>query len=264
LFLNLYSVLDTVSAGIQDTFEEVSAMEAMGTISGGAIVVKKLQAGTTISNAGVPVIGSTVASSDFGMVEPMTVDTILTAGNAGVGVDTTGTIAATGMTDDNDTLISVALNPDLLIRAKMSNGATADTALAINPAGAADATGADTGVTTLDDSAIWGYDGANKGQLRCTDTTTGDVALNFTSAIAATDNFLIAAGYPFKTLAAASPWPELTTSLTQIDSTTVNNDTDNFVIYDMQLGTEDDDGANNSFYLLVAYQHVLGSFGTSA
>jgi len=240
-------------------------MEAMGTIAGGAIVVKKYQAGTTISAAGTPLIGSTISSSDLGSVEPMTTTTALTAGNAGLALDTTGTVAATGITDTNDILVSVAINPDLIIRCKMCNGATEDTALTLYPTNAADATGAlASNVTTLDDSIFWGYDGGNKGEYRCADDAAGSAAINFPNAIASGDNFLYASGFPCKTLAAASPYITLTTALTQADATTADNDNDNFVIYDVQLGTEDDDGANNSFYLLVQYQHIFGSWGTSA
>jgi hypothetical protein len=240
-------------------------MEAMGTIGGGAIVVKKYQAGTTISAAGTPLIGSTIATTDFASVEPMTTSTALTAGNVGIGLDTTGTVAATGITDTNDILVSVAVNPDLIIRCKMSNGGTADTALTLYPTTAADATGVTaTGITNLDDSVCWGYDGGNKGEYRCMNDAAGSTAINFPNAIGSGDNFLYASGFPCKTLAAASPWPDLTSSLTQMDATSATNDADNFHLFDLELGTIDNDGANNSFYILIQNYHVFGSTGSSA
>jgi len=237
-------------------------MEAMGTISGGAIVVKKYQAGTTISNAGVPLLGSLAAATDLASVEPMSTSTALVTGNAGLGLDTTGTIAATGITDSNDLLVSCAVNPDLIYRCKMNNGATADTALAIQSTTSADATGVTAnGVTSLAQGILWGYDGANKGHVRRTDDAAGSVAINFANAIASGDRFLYANSYPCAfTAAALGNGPDLTTSLTQGDASTANpGDNDTFIVFDVQLGTEDDDGASNSFWNFVANQHIFGS-----
>ena len=240
-------------------------MEAMGTIGGGAIVVKKYQAGTTISVAGIPIIGSTVSTTDLGSVEPMATDAALTAGNVGIGLDTTGTVAATGITDTNDILVSVAVNPDLIVKAKMSGSGTADTDLTTYATSAADATGATaTGITTLDDSIFWGYDGGNKGEYRCADDASGSAAINFPNAIGSGDQFLYATGFPCKTLATASPFLVLTSNLAQVDATTADADNDNFHIFDVILGTEDDNGESNSFYLLVQNYHVFGSTASSA
>jgi len=237
-------------------------MEAMGTIGGGAIVVKKYQAGTTISTAGIPLIGSLTSATDYASVEPMTTSTALVNGNVGIGLDTTGTITQTTTADSNDLLISVAVNPDLIIRCKMNNGATEDTALTLYPTSAADATGVTTtGTTSLDQGVQWGYDGANKGHYRRMNDAAGSTAINFANAVAQGDNFLFANGYPACLVAASlSNGPNLTTALTQGDaSTACPGDNDTFIVFDMQLGTEDDDGANNSFWHFVANQHVFGS-----
>lgn len=240
-------------------------MEAMGTIGGGALVVKKYQASSTVAASGIPMISTTVSSTDIASVLSMTTNTAMTtAANVGLGLDTTGTVAATGITDTNDILVSVAVNPDLIYRCKMSGGSTADTALSLAATTSADSTGANAnGVTTLDDSVIWGYDGGNKGEYRVADNTTGSVAINFPNAIGNGDQFLIATGFPCKAGAAASPFLQLTSSLTQADATTADADNDNFSIFDLQLGTEDDNGESNSFYLLIANRHLFGSMALS-
>ncbi len=239
-------------------------MEAMGTISGGAIVVKKYQAGTTITRAGVPLIGSLTSATDLASVEPMTTSTALVNGNVGLGIDVTGTVAATTTADSNDLLISCAVNPDLIIRCKMNNGTTEDTALTLFPTSAADATGVTTtGTTSLDQGVQWGYDGANKGHFRRMNDASGSTAINFANAIASGDNFLFAGGFPCCYVAASlSNGPNLTTNLTQGDASTATpGDNDSFQIFDLQLGTEDDDGQNNSFWHFIAQQHVFGSSG---
>jgi hypothetical protein len=60
--------------------------------------------------------------------------------------------------------------------------------------------------------------------------------------------------------ASLSNGPDLTSDLTQGDaSTACPGDNDTFIVFDLQLGTEDDDGANNSFWHFVQNQHVFGN-----
>ena len=172
-------------------------MEAMGTIGGGALVVKKYQASATQSTAGVFLVAADQVSTHLSSVAIATAgNSAVTLGTVGVGTDTTGTIGATG-TADADLFISVVVNPDALIRVKMTNGATEDTALAIQATTSASATGVNAnGVTALKEGMIWGYDGANKGVYRRCDVTSGSVTINFPNAIATGDRFLHANSYP--------------------------------------------------------------------
>jgi len=237
-------------------------MEAMGTIGGGAIVVKKYQASATMSTAGVFVLAADQVSSDLASVKPGTASTALLTGSVGVSLDTSGTIGATGTTDAAS-VVSVTVNPDLIIRVKMSNGATADTALSIQPTTAASSTGVTaTGVTTEDEGIVWGYDGANKGIYRRCDDAAGSVTINFPNAIASGDNFLSANSPPcVASIAGLGNGPNLTTDFTQADATTtVPADNDTLQCFDVQLGTEDDDGANNSFWHFVQKQSIFGGY----
>jgi len=242
-------------------------MEALGTISGGAIVVKKYQASATMSTAGVFVLGGDQVSSDLSSVKVGTTSTDLTTGSVGISLDTTGTVAATGMTSNADLLVSCAVNPDLIIRAKMSAGQTADTAMTVGETTAASAGGTvATGVTTIDEGMIWGYNGANKGLYRRLDDTAGSVTINFPNAIASGDKFISANSYPAcSTAASLNLGPDLTTSFTQADALTVVPGTnDTFIVFDVELGTEDNDGENNSFYHFIQNQSIFGCTQTSA
>ena len=241
-------------------------MEAMGTISGGAIVVKKYQAGATLSTAGVLLLGGDQVSGNLSSVSIGTTSTALLTGTAGVSLDTTGTIAITG-TADADLFVSVAVNPDLIIRLKMTNGGTEDTALTIGTCNVTDTTGvAAAGVTTLKEGLLWGYDGGNKSFYRRADDTSGGVTINFPNTITSGDRFLHANSYPgVSTAAGLSNGPDLSALITQGDAATANpGQNDTFMVFDVQLGDEDDDGANNSFWHVVQNQNIFGSSQTSA
>jgi len=241
-------------------------MEILGTFSGGAPVMKRYLVGESFSSAGIPAISTTVGSTanHGGWVKPIEAAGVaLLQGNVGLAVDT-ATYAAV-VTETTDSIVTVAVNPDLIIRAKMTNGATEDTALTITTTTAASATGITlTGYTSVDGEAVWGYDGANKGILRKFDDTSGGVDVSFPNAIANGDRFLHCSGGPCVTLVAANPFVDVSTALTQMDAETVaDNAADTFIILDLQTGTEDDDGANNSFYHVVQNRHIFGSSALS-
>jgi hypothetical protein len=233
----------------------------MSTLSGGSgsFVKKTYIASATISAGGIPVIGSNDGSTDIGDVKLMAATgTALTTGSVGIAIDTTGTISATAT---SDVLVSVIVNPDLIIRAKMSGGPTEDTAMTIITTSSASSDGTTlNGFTSVDGRAVWGYDGANKGVRRQFDDASGGVGLRFPNAIGSSDRFLQAAGSPCMAVVAALVYPDITTNLTQMDSlTAASNNNHGWQIFDMQLGTEDNDGANNSFYHVVQNQHLFGA-----
>ncbi len=58
----------------------------------------------------------------------------------------------------------------------------------------------------------------------------------------------------------AEPYPDLSALSTQLDvDTTPTGDADNVNIFEIQKGTEDDDGANNSFWMFTFNQHAFGA-----
>ena len=238
-------------------------MEVRGFISGGGPVIKRYQAGTTLSTAGIPVTGSITAATDLASVEPIGASAAAQA-LVGITLDTTGTVAATGITDSADLLVSVVVNPDAIIRAKMSSSATSNTALATTATTAADATGVTaTGTTTITQGAVFGYTGANAGELRRADDTAGSVSINFPKAIANGDTFLAIHGFPCCALASSNMFFDLTTDLTQVLAQTSVTDTDNFVCIDLEMNDASEDGINNSYYHLIANDHLFGSISRS-
>ena len=241
-------------------------MEAMGTLSGNSVLIVKYMASATMSTAGVFLLAGDQVSADLGSFKLATTTTATTTPTLGVTIDTSGTIAATG-TVEADLPVSVAVNPDLIIRVKMNSGSTEDTALTIGTASSASATGvAAAGVTTLKEGMMWGYDGGNKGSMRRCDDTVGGVTINFPNAIAVGDRFIMASMFPgVGTAAGLSNGPDLTTLRTQAVAQTINpGDNDSFFVFGVELGTTDDDGANNSFYQLVQNFHIFGNAGGTA
>ncbi len=237
-------------------------MELAYMLSGGAPVIKRYMAGTTISTAGVPVLGAVDAGTDFASIEPMvaTGTPTVSGSQIGLALDTTGTIAATGMTTDADLFVSVIINPDLVYRAKMNNGTTSGTALATTSPSSADSGGATlTGATTFDNGAVWGYTGTNVGQFRRSDDTSGSLAINFINGTATTDTYLAVHGFPCGVEVTSFESYDLTTDLTQIAAQMVIVVQNNFATVDMELRDATQDGASNSYYHLIANAHLFGS-----
>ena len=236
-------------------------MELAYMLSGGAPVIKRYMAGTTISTAGIPVLGAVDAGTDLGSVEPTTASGVVGIGSqVGLCLDTSGTVGATGVTDSDDLFVSVVINPDAVLRAKMNNGTTSDTALATTAPTSADSTGATlTGATTFDNGAVWGYTGTNVGEFRRSDDVSGSLSINLVNGTATTDTYIAVHGFPCSVELTDFECFDLTTDLTQIIAQTAVVDKNNYATVDMEMRTATDDGINNSFYHLIANNHLFGS-----
>lgn len=236
-------------------------MEVMGILSGGAPVMIRYMAGTTISTAGIPLLGAVDAGTDLGSVEPMGASTAVNTGSqVGIAQDTSGTVAATGITDSDDLFVTVCVNPDAIIRARMNNGTTSGTALATTAPTSADATGATlTGATTFDNGAVWGYTGTNVGQFRRADDTAGSLSINLPTGTATTDTYIAVHGFPCSVELTNWECFDLTTDLTELIAQTAVTDMDNFATLKMEMRDGSDDGVNNSYYNVIANNHLFGS-----
>src|SRR3990167_8646780 len=116
-----------------------------GHLGGGASLRKRYKIGATIATAGIPLIsdGTTFA----GIVPCTTTNLDFTHG---LGLDT-GTYST--VQGDAEGLVTVSVRPDLIVRALMSGGATAGTALTLLSNTAASAGGtvvSDTDVSAND------------------------------------------------------------------------------------------------------------------
>ena len=236
-------------------------MEIMNMLSGGAPVMKRYMAGTTISTAGIPVLGAVDAGTDLGSVEPSTASTTVAQGSQiGLCLDTSGTVGATGVTSDADLFVSVVINPDLVIRAKMNNGATSNTALATTAPTSADSTGVTlTGATTFDNGACWGYTGTNVGSFRRADDASGSLSINFVNGTATTDTYLAVHGFPCGIEVTNFESYDLTSDLTEVIAQTAVIDQDNYCTVDMELNDSSSRGNLTSYYHLIANNHHFAS-----
>src|SRR5688572_21085470 len=137
-------------------------------LSGNAPVILKYQAGATFAYAGVHAL--VAGSGGYGVQKEST-----TAGVSQLGVTLdTATPSNSQATDGSDTerLLSVIINPDAVYRAKLSGGATENTALAEGTEATGSATGllVDTNIDysspSLDEGLLFCSAGANQGLAR--------------------------------------------------------------------------------------------------
>lgn len=234
-------------------------MIASGLLSGGAPVIKRYMAGTTLARAGIPLLGAVDAAIDLGSVEPMAASTAVNVGSqVGLSLSASGTIAATGITSDAALLVDVIVNPDLIIAARANAGTTSGTALATTATTAADTTGVTaTGTTTFDNGALFGVTGGNVGSVRRTDDTAGSVSINFARAIGNGDTFVAVHGFPCSVELTDFESYDLTTDLTEIIAQTAVIDMDDFATLDIVFDPLEP--TRKTKYLLVANNHLFGS-----
>lgn len=236
-------------------------MELAYMLGGGAPVIKRYMAGTTISTAGIPVLGAVDAATDLASVEPTGASAVVNTGSqVGLCIDTSGTVGATGVTDSNDLFVSVIINPDAVLRGRANNGTTSGTALATTAPTSADSTGATlTGATTFDNGAVWGYTGTNVGHFRRSDDTGGSLSINLVNGTATTDTYIAVHGFPCSVELTDFECFDLTTDLTEVIAQTAVTDKNNYATVDMEMRDSSEDGVNTSYYHLIANNHLFGS-----
>jgi hypothetical protein len=242
-------------------------MEAAFTIGGGGLHLRKYRTDDGASGiplaAGIPIVSDEASTASQGVLMGTTTAAVSMLGLSLDAPDaSTAAQVASGAGYLNDginaTYVTTVINPDLVMRAKLNEGATEDTALVVCSA-AQVANAAGTTITSApDNSTVWGYSGANAGQVRFTSAAnTLVVAMPYD--IAALDEFLFAE--------LGIGWiagPTLTTLLTQVDANTAGTAQDNFFVVDFELRDNTEDGKNNSFVLMVACDHAFGCPGIVA
>lgn len=241
-------------------------------LAGGAPIVRKFQIAATASVAGIPLTKGGSGVKGLGVAT-----TVAAVGMVGVTLDT-ATVVTAQQSDSSDTarLVSVIINPHAVYRAKLSGGATENTALtkytvstastdglsvtaALTSAGVA----VDFTSPASDESVIFGYDGANAGYGRkITSTgsaTVATVLVAFPNDTVVGDNFLripiCSAPYGYET-----QYPQLTTNLWQVDaSAAVDTDNVNFNTVELEIRDAGLNGITNSFIYLVSNGHVFSA-----
>lgn len=163
-------------------------MQAHYHLCGGAGVLRKVKAGASFANAGIGAIDGTA-----GAIPVTTTDG---ADAYGLALDTATYSTTQG---DAEGLVTIDIRPDLVIRARMSGGATEGTALTTLSNTLAETAGttvtdADVGTASSATGTLWCTKGANVGQSRIITTfnsaTDVVVTVPFKNDIAAGDEFL--------------------------------------------------------------------------
>lgn len=232
-------------------------MEVLGTLSGGSIVVKRYMASATMSTAGIVVTAHDAMATDIGEVTAAVAAGAAMEVMTGVTVDvTTEAVAATGVESTDAISVDVVVNPDAIYRTRMSQTAANDAITQQTTTGAS-ATGVlVTGVTTLNEGICWGFSGSNIGDYRITDGSAAP-SINWINAVAIGDVYLVASGSPNGLIPTQETW-DLTTDLTEVIIGAASADNDNFKALDVETRGIDEDGDNNSYYHMIANNHIFG------
>jgi len=233
-------------------------MEVSGLLSGGAPVIKAYQVAATMSNVGAYARAGG-GTSGAGLILATT-----TSVKDGIGVTlnaaTYTTTQGTGA-DSAERLVRVIINPDAILRIRMSGGATAGTALTLydvttaSSGGTAVTTGDDWSSTTFDEGAVFGYDGANIGQLRkltSVSSTAGTVVVPFDYATVVGDNFLRAPYW-----APESTTIQLTSNLVEADASIAVGTGALLNCVDLEFNDVNHEGRTNSFVHALNPHHHL-------
>ena len=227
-------------------------MKVSGLLSGGAPVIKRYQVTETFGYAGeYAMIGAT---SEAGVNEGTT-----TASNDAVGVTldtaTYSTTQGTGASSA-EALVSVVINPDQIVRARMSGGATDGTALSAvtvttaSSGGTAVTTAAEWSSPTYVDGTVWGLTGANVGQHRkitSVSSTAGTVLVPFDYATVVGDTFLRIPIHPMDSIVV-----QVCTNITEVDMSAAISGDSELVCIDLDLN-----GTLDSYAYFVFGDHIL-------
>ncbi len=227
-------------------------MNVIGLLGGGAPVIKSYQVSESFTVAGIPVLIS--ATSEAGL-NPGT--TTSAADLVGITLDTATytTTQGTGASSA-ERLVKVIINPDAIIRMRMSGSATAGTALSAqtvttaSSGGTAVTTAAEWSSPTYVDGAVWGLTGANVGQSRkitSVSSTAGTVLVPFDYGTNVGDTFLRTPVYPMASIAA-----QLTSNLTELDASAAISGDAAYICIDLELN-----GTADSYAHFIAGDHIL-------
>ena len=190
-------------------------MKVSGLLSGGAPVLKKFQVDATMANAGVPALVATAGEAGVNIPSTTAINDMI-----GLSVDTATYATAQG-TSSPEALVTLIINPDAIIEARLAAGATSGANLATETVDTASTSGlavtaGDYNTTDVDEGAIWCISGANVGQIRritSTSTTAATVTVAFANDIAVGDVFTHCNLWP-----GGLPTPTLTTDLTEFSA----------------------------------------------
>ncbi len=237
-------------------------MKVLGLLGGGTPVVKKYQITATLATKGVLVTFG--GDADPGI---LICGTTNTTDLMGVTLDTATYSTTQG---DGAREVSVVINPDAIYRAKMSFGATLDTAMTSYDVTTAVSNGLTltsgddfTSAVNYDIGMVWWYSGNNSGSKpRHIETTTSTgltVEVPFENATVVGDEFIVSGVSVAHDIAVGQI--QLTSDISQVNASIVPGTGAELVAIDGEFNDIAKDGKNNSFYHLLSTDH---SFSGSA
>lgn len=238
-------------------------MQAHYTLGGGGLVLKRYLASIAIT-AGVVCEAETTAADTTGGSLNMPAASTVGLDHVGISIDGTTDFPSDPdgqLNADANVFVTVAINPDLVYRARMSGTGTTGADLVVSESSAASATGVTTSITCLKGGAIWGYDGSNMGVYRRSDATTGAVAIAYPQAIASGDKWIQTHLFPAIGLATdnVNSWCDLTDDLTEIDAQEASADMNNFNCVDLELYDAGSEGKGSSHAHLISNRHIFNA-----
>lgn len=225
-------------------------MQAANTVGGGHLVFMDMQIGHSAA-AGVPLTAAATNGDGLEAVESATACTEY------VGISTQAvTHATTHQSDNSDPQASmqVGVNPDMILRVRLSGSTTAGTAMTPLVATTASPDGLDNGGVGTASFTIWGYNGANVGYYRVQSAAdTPSVSWPYLNAVG--DEWLEAS----LSIAEGAAGITLTTDFTECSATSAFNTTENFNAIRLEGRSKSKNGINNSFVQVVPGDSYWGT-----
>jgi len=237
-------------------------MQKYGFIGAAQEYIVEYQIGAAVPNAGVGLTAATNATAGVNlMTEIAAVDYV------GMALDTQATLVTAQQSDNSDPArrVSVIVNSDLILKARLNNGDTEGTALLLFDITTASTDGLD--VTTgdawnasggFDGGTVWGYDGANAGvarQITAVSATAANPTVAFPFDNSVGDNFMRVPLSPTTVL-----YPDFTNLFTEINAEAgADTDNVNFFVIGMILNDIGNDGRNHSYALIVPADSIFAS-----
>lgn len=235
-------------------------MKFVSLLSGNAPTILKMQVGETFGFAGVPAL--IAGSNDAGVKKASTTAAVSTVG---ITQDTATYLTAQQTNNvDPSAYVSVIINPDAIYRAKISNGATENTAFTLgletlgSTSGLLVTTQVDYSSPSMDEGTIICAAGANQAASRkitSISSTAAVPSVAFTNDTVIGDAFI---AVPFSFM--GKQFVQLTTNLYQINgSVTINTTNVNFLPLRLQLPADPNDYANNISMDLMLWDSIYSA-----
>ena len=225
-------------------------MELSGIMGGGAPVLKRYTVAADVANPGVLVTDGGAGSDGV-----IPIATTAAVDVVGLTLDSATYVTTQGST--SHAAVTVVINPNAIIAAKLAGGATSGTALTAYAVTTESTDGLSVITTEFDvaspdlvEGMVWGASGANVGVATyITGTASNDatVTMPFPNTIAVGDTFYYSNVSPHRTILA-----EPTSDFLELNTTTVTTTDAELVVIDMALRESD-----NSFAYMLADGHMF-------